>query len=66
MVGLEWYPCCRLKPVRVKRRSQFSIIFVFASQYRTECERYWEARTKMMENWLRLFTITIFVTTSYH
>jgi len=33
---------------------------------RTECERYWEARTKMMENWLCLFTITIFVTTSYH
>jgi len=31
---------------------------------RTECERYWEARTKMMENCL--FTITIFVTTSYH
>jgi len=33
---------------------------------RTECERYWEARTKMMENWLCLFTITILVTTSYH
>jgi len=33
---------------------------------RTECERYWEVRIKMMENWLCLFTITIFVTTSYH
>jgi hypothetical protein len=26
----------------------------------TECERYWEARTKMMENWLCSFSITIF------
>ena len=25
-----------------------------------ECEWYWEARTKMMENWLRYFIITIF------
>ena len=32
---------------------------------RTECERYWEARTKMMENWLRYFSITLFVTTAY-
>ena len=27
----------------------------------TECERYWEARTKMMENWLCYFIITIFL-----
>ena len=27
---------------------------------KTECERYWEDRTKMMENWLRHFFITIF------
>ena len=33
---------------------------------RTECERYWEDRTKKTENWLYLFTITIFVTTPYH
>ena len=33
---------------------------------RTKCERYWEARTKMMENWLRSFSITIFVTIPYH
>jgi hypothetical protein len=33
---------------------------------RRECERYWEARTKMMENWLRSFSSTIFVTTPYH
>ena len=33
---------------------------------RTESERYWEARTKMMENCLCLFTISIFVTISYH
>jgi hypothetical protein len=26
---------------------------------RTECERYWEAVTKMMENWLRSFSITL-------
>jgi hypothetical protein len=26
---------------------------------RTECERYWETRTKRMENWLRFFSITI-------
>jgi len=26
----------------------------------TECERYWEARTEMMENWLCSFSITIF------
>ena len=32
----------------------------------TECERHWEARTKMMENWLRSFSVTIFVTTAYH
>jgi hypothetical protein len=33
----------------------------------TECERYWEARTKMMENWLYflLITITTLVTTHY-
>jgi len=34
--------------------------------YRTECKRYWEARSKMMENWLRSFPIAIFVTTPYH
>ena len=28
---------------------------------KTECERYWEARTKMMENWLCYFIITIFL-----
>jgi len=33
---------------------------------RTECEWYWEDRTKMIENWLCLFTVTIFVATSYH
>ena len=27
----------------------------------TECERYWEARTKMMGNWLRYFIINIFL-----
>ena len=32
---------------------------------RTECERYWEVRTKIMENWLRSFYITIFVTAAY-
>jgi len=32
---------------------------------RIECERYWEARTKMMENWLCSFSITIFVTAAY-
>jgi len=31
----------------------------------TECERYWEARTKMMKNWLLPFSITISVTTHY-
>jgi hypothetical protein len=31
----------------------------------TECERYWEARTKMMENRLCSFSITIFVTTCH-
>jgi hypothetical protein len=33
---------------------------------RAECERYWEARTKMMEIWLRSFSITISVTAAYH
>jgi len=32
----------------------------------TECERCWVARTKMMENWLLPFSITVFVTTSYY
>ena len=32
---------------------------------RTECERYWEARTKMMESRLRSFSVTIFVTAAY-
>ena len=34
---------------------------------KTECERYWEARTKMMGNWLCYFIITtFFVTTPKH
>jgi hypothetical protein len=33
---------------------------------RTECERRWETRTKMMENWLCSFSITIFMTTPCH
>jgi hypothetical protein len=33
---------------------------------RSECESYWEATTKMMENWLRSFSITIFVTTPFY
>jgi hypothetical protein len=33
---------------------------------RAECERYWEARTEVMENWLCSFYITIFVTIAYH
>jgi hypothetical protein len=35
---------------------------------RTECERYWGARTKVMENWLfsLLITITTLVTTPYY
>jgi len=33
---------------------------------RTDCERYWEARTIMMENWLGFRFITNFVTTFYY
>jgi len=32
----------------------------------TECERYWEARTKVMENWLLPFSITISMTTPHY
>ena len=32
----------------------------------TEWERYWEARAKMMENWLLPFSITISVTAPYY
>ena len=28
---------------------------------RTECERYWEARIKMMENWLCFFLLLLFL-----
>jgi len=32
----------------------------------TECERYWEVRTKMMEKWLLPFSVTISVTAPYY
>jgi hypothetical protein len=33
---------------------------------RTECEQYWEARTKMTENCLRSLSVIIFVTAAYY
>jgi hypothetical protein len=30
----------------------------------TECERYWEVRTKLMESWLCYFIITTFFVTT--
>jgi len=33
---------------------------------KTECERYWEARTKKMENWLCYFIITILLFYYYY
>jgi hypothetical protein len=53
--------CSFREPVDINHLGQCT-----ALHNRTESERYWEVRTKIMENWLCSFSITIFVTTPYH
>ena len=57
-IGIRPDPYCILCSLRVptdrNHLGQCTILF-----NRTECERYWEARTKMMETWLCFFSITI-------
>ena len=63
--GIRPDPYCMLRslsePMDRNHLGQCTALFS-----RTECERYWEDRTKMMENWLGFFYITIFVTTPNH
>jgi len=54
-------PCSLRKPMDRNHLGQCTALFNM-----TECERYWEARTKMMENLLCFISITIFVTTPYY
>jgi hypothetical protein len=55
-VGIRPEPYCRLcslhQPMDRNHLGQRT-----ALSNRTECERYWKARTKMMENWLLSFSI---------
>jgi len=62
-IGIRPNPCCMLRSLR-KPMVRYHLGQCTALLNRTECERYWEARTKMMENWLCLFHITVFVTAS--
>jgi hypothetical protein len=48
-------PCSLREPMDKNHVGQCTALF-----NGTECERYWEAGTKMMENWLCSFSITIF------
>jgi len=58
-IGIRPDPYCMLcslhEPMDRNRLGQCT-----ALTNKTECERYWEARTKMMENWLCYFIITKF------
>jgi hypothetical protein len=57
--GIRSDPYCMLcslrEPMDRNHLRQYTALF-----NRTECERYLEARTKIMENWLFSFFITIF------
>jgi len=58
-IGIRPDPYCKLRylhePMDRNRLGQCT-----ALSNKTECERYWEAGTKMMGNWLCYFIITIF------
>ena len=63
-IGIRPDPYCTLctlrEPIDRSHLRQCAAIF-----NRTECERYWESRIKMMVNRFCFFSITMFMTTLY-
>jgi len=62
-IGIRTDPYCMLCNLR-ERMDRHHLGQCTALNNKTEYERHWEARTKMKENWLFYFIITIFFVTT--